>query len=121
MQDRALLNIQKNVDAFEKHKQEILHQWIMYRDPKAILVFHDIDLVLFEEYYASGVFDYFMSVIKKEKELGDCPVMKELLSYLKDRDVSANELFIICSHFRRSIIDFSYDVKINSKILFDED
>lgn len=120
MQNRALLNIQKNIDVFEKHKQVILHQWIMYRDPKAILVFHDIDLVLFEEYYASGVFDYFMSVIKKEKELGDCPVMKELLSYLKDRDVSANELFIICSHFRRSIIDFSYDAKINSKILFDE-
>ena len=120
MRNNELLNIQDNIIVFEKHKTEILHQWVSYRDPKQILQFHDIDCVRFEEYYASGVFDYFMSVIKKEKELGDCPVMKELLSFLKDRDVSANELFIICSHFRRSMIDFSYDAKINSKNLFDE-
>ncbi|PHR54280.1 MAG: hypothetical protein COA44_13770 [Arcobacter sp.] len=120
MRDNELLNIQNNVEVFELHKDEILHQWISYRDPKRILAFHDIDSVLFEQYFASGVFDYFMSVIKKEKELGDCPVMKELLNYLKDRDVSANELFIICSHFRKSMIDFSYDAKINSKNLLDE-
>ena len=120
MRDNELLNIQKNVEIFESHKNEILHQWVTYQDPREILVFHDIDCVLFEDYYASGVFDYFMAIIKKEKELGDCPVMKELLSFLKDKDVSANELFIICSHFRRSMIDFSYDAKVNSKSLFDE-
>jgi len=120
MRDNELLNIQNNINIFESHKTDILHQWISYRDPKEILAFHDIDCVLFEEYYASGVFDYFMSVIKKEKELGDCPVMKELLSFLKGRNVSANELFIICSHFRRSMIDFTYDAKINSKSIFDE-
>jgi len=120
MSDSELLTIQKNIIAFEENKNHILHQWISYEDPKKILHFHDIDAAYFQDYYASGVFDYFMSVIKREKELGDCPVMKELLSYLKDRDVSANELFIICSHFRKSMVDFSYDEKINSKTLFDE-
>jgi len=120
MRTSQLLNIQKNIEPFEKNKKHILRQWISYREPKSILEFHDINAFYFEEYYGSGVFDYFMSVIKQEKELGDCPVMKELLSYLKDRDVSANELFTICSHFRKSMIDFSYDEKINSKTLFDE-
>jgi len=65
------------------------------------------------------VFDYFMDVINGEKELGDCPVMHELLTYLKDREITANELFRICSHFRRAMIDFSYDANINSKKVFD--
>ena len=120
MNDNELLRIRENIKVFENDKEQILHQWISYPEPKSILAFHKIDAVLFQEYYGSGVFDYFMSVIKKEKEVGDCPVMQELLSYLKDRDVSANELFTVCSHFRKSMVDFSYDATINSKELFDE-
>lgn len=120
MKVNQLISIRENISDFEKNKELILNQWIAYAEPKSILHFHKVDVVLFKEYYASGVFDYFMAVIKKEKHLGDCPVMSKLLAYLKDREISANELFIICSHFRKSMIDFSYDAKINSKRLFDE-
>jgi len=61
-----------------------------------------------------------MGVIAGETEIGDCPVMQELLSYLKFREISADELFEICNHFRRSMLDFSYDANLNSKELFDE-
>jgi two-component system, NarL family, sensor histidine kinase BarA len=120
MRENELINIRENISEFERNKDLILSQWLDYAEPKHILEFHKIDRVRFKEYYASGVFDYFMAVIKGVKKLGDCPVMSELLAYLKDRDISANELFSICSHFRKSMIDFSYDVKINSKTLFDE-
>ncbi|MCW9027215.1 MAG: ATP-binding protein, partial [Thiovulaceae bacterium] len=81
---------------------------------------HSIEPKLFIDKYGSGVFDYFMGVISGETEIGNCPVMQGLLSYFKDREISADELFEICSHFRRSMVDFSYDAKINSKNLFDE-
>jgi len=61
-----------------------------------------------------------MGVISGEVEIGNCPVMQELMVYLKKREISADELFEICSHFRRSMVDFSYDAKLNSKELFDE-
>ncbi len=120
MKNSLLVEVQNNVKIFEKNKIKILKQWVQYDEPKAILALHDVDSRYFCEYYASGVFDYFMDVIRKTKELGDCPVMHELLIYLKNRDFTANELFTICSHFRRAVIDFSYDVNINSKELFDE-
>ncbi len=120
MKAGKLIGIRENISPFEENKDLILSQWISYDEPKSILHFHQIDRVLFKEHYASGVFDYFISVIKGDKELGDCPVMRELLAYLKDRDISANELFTICSHLRKSMVDFSYDAKINSKALFDE-
>jgi signal transduction histidine kinase/DNA-binding response OmpR family regulator len=107
-------------DFFVENKEVILRQWVDYSAPKNILESHDIDLDYFISKYASGVFDYFMGVISGEVEIGHCPVMQELLTYLKKREISADELFEICSHFRRSMIDFSYDAKLNSKELFDE-
>ncbi len=120
MQRHLLTYLTAHISHFQGHKEQILLQWINYPEPKAILDFHNIDTHRFANYYASGVFDYFVGVIKGEMEVGDCPVMHELLAYLKDRDISANELFTICSHFRKSMVDFSYDAKINSKELFDE-
>ncbi len=105
---------------FINSKEQILQQWVSYNSPRKILELHTIDEDYFLEKYASGVFDYFMGVISNEREIGDCPVMQELLSYLKFREISADELFEICSHFRRSMVDFSYDAKLNSKELFDE-
>ena len=105
---------------FIASKEHILQQWVSYNAPRKILELHKIDQEYFLEKYASGVFDYFMGVIVGEREIGDCPVMQDLLSFLKFREISADELFEICSHFRRSMVDFSYDAKLNSKELFDE-
>jgi signal transduction histidine kinase/CheY-like chemotaxis protein/HPt (histidine-containing phosphotransfer) domain-containing protein len=105
---------------FIEAKQQILEQWLSYKSPKEILELHAINENVFIQKYASGVFDYFMGVIAGETEIGDCPVMQELLSYLKFREISADELFEICRHFRRSMIDFAYDANLNSKELFDE-
>ncbi len=120
MNGNSLESVKIIIDELEQNKDLILNQWIAYSEPKEILTFHNIDTSLFKDYYGSGVFDYFMAVIKGEKKLGDCPVMSQFLAYLKDRDISANELFTICSHFRKSMIDFSYDAQVNSKSFFDD-
>ncbi|MFT7859466.1 MAG: ATP-binding protein [Sulfurimonas sp.] len=100
-------------------KEKILQQWVSYETSAAILKLHKIDQNYFIQIYGSGVFDYFMGVISGELEIGNCPVMQEFLAYLKNREISADELFELCSHFRRSMIDFSYDAGVNSKEVFD--
>lgn len=107
-------------ESFVDSKESILKNWIAYDLPKEILKNHDIKPEYFIEKYGNGVFEYFMGVISGETEIGNCPVMQELLTYLKVREISADELFEICSHFRRSMLDFSYDAGFNSKKLFDE-
>jgi len=106
--------------SFESSKEIILAQWISYDSPKEILKLHNIDVEYFLKEYASGVFDYFMGVISGELKIGNCPIMQGLLTYLKNREISADELFEICSHFRRSMIDFTYDSGISSKYIVDE-
>jgi len=117
---RDLQTLIKHQKYLIDEKETILKQWVSYDSPKAILKLHDIDEKYFREKYASGVFDYFMGVIAGEVEIGNCPVMQELLAYLKFREIGADELFEICTHFRRSMIDVSYDIGMNSKELFDE-
>ncbi|MCF6309190.1 MAG: ATP-binding protein [Sulfurimonas sp.] len=110
----------KSQDIFIAAKEAILLQWISYEHPQKILKLHNIDKKNFLEEYADGVFDYFMSVISGECEIGNCPIIENLLAYLKEQNIKSDELFEICSHFRRSMIDFTYDVKLNSKEIFDE-
>ena len=116
----SLKELFKTQQLFAESKDSILQNWIAYDLPKKILIEHDIQPELFVGKYGSGVFDYFMGVISGETEIGNCPVMKELLTFLKVREISADELFEICSHFRRSMIDFSYDAGFNSKEVFEE-
>lgn len=115
-----LIALQKYHSTLQASKKEILQRWLSYEVPKEILLSHKIEPQLFCDQYAGGVFDYFMGVIAGEVEIGNCPVMKSLLSYLKDREISADELFEICSHFKRAMLDFSYDAGFNSKEVFNE-
>ena len=80
-----------------------------YEKPFSILKLHGIKQEYFLCKYASGLFDYFMGIISRNVAIGNCPVMQELLSYFKKCELSSDELFEICSHFRKAMIDFSYD------------
>nr|WP_321268138.1 ATP-binding protein [uncultured Sulfurimonas sp.] len=113
-------NLVDTQNLFLESKDYILSQWLSYESPQKILQQHKIKKELFLKEYASGVFDYFMGIIAGEMEIGHCPIMQDLLVYLKDREISADELFEICSHFRHSMINFSYDKGINSKELGNE-
>ena len=113
-------NLVQHQNIFRGSKSVILQTWVSHPSPKEVLKLHKIDANLFINEYGSGVFDYFMDVISSKKSIGDCPVMHMLLIYLKDRETSAGEVFEICSHFRKTMIDFTYDVNINSREITDE-
>lgn len=112
--------LSKVKDIFINSKDEILQSWVSHDSPKEILLKHDIELEYFIQGYGVGVFNYFMDVISEKKEIGNCPVIQELMLYLKLHAISVDELFEICNHFRISMVDFTYDKNINSKEIFDE-
>ncbi|HEX5709928.1 MAG TPA: ATP-binding protein [Sulfuricurvum sp.] len=100
-------------------KEIILNEWISQKQCASILERHEIDPVWFQSHYADKVFDYFMGVVAGEVELGQCPVMKEFIEYLKNQEIRSDELFILCSNFKRSVVNATYISKINSQGLFE--
>lgn len=101
-------------------KMEIVTQWTSFPMVMEVLEKHHIDLPLFQSEYAMKILDYYFGVVEQKKIIGDCPVMADFLRYLKEHDVSADELFIICTHARKAMINLTFDLDIVSKELFEE-
>ncbi|WP_345992271.1 ATP-binding protein [Sulfurimonas sp. HSL-1716] len=115
-----LLNLKSNISTLENGKSSIISKWMQHSAPQSILMYHNINRETFVKDYAGPVFDYFMGVIKGLVQIGDCPVIADFLRYLKDRNISSKELFTICSHFKLSMVEYSYETQINTKELFSE-
>jgi PAS domain S-box-containing protein len=117
---QPVLHLRSVIDTFAEHKQETLDKWVSFDVALEVLQRHDIEASWFTQTYGSGVYEYFVKVIRGERAIGDCPAIAELLEYLKDHDISADELFLLCSHFRRAMVDTSYEIGVNSQEVYDE-
>jgi signal transduction histidine kinase/CheY-like chemotaxis protein/HPt (histidine-containing phosphotransfer) domain-containing protein len=106
-------------EALVKNKAIILEEWISQKECAVILNRHSIDIQKFKNHYASAVFDYFMGVVAGDVELGRCPVMNDFIVYLKNQEIRSDELFFLCSHFKRSVVNITYQLGINSQPLFE--
>ncbi|MEJ2468787.1 MAG: sensor histidine kinase, partial [Campylobacterales bacterium] len=112
--------LRRVIHRFTQAKATILQRWVSYEAAKTVLDRHGIETGFFIRKYASGVYDYFEMVILGRMQIGDCPVIAELLEYLKDHEVKSDELFMLCSHFRRAMVDISYEIGVNSQAVYDE-
>lgn len=105
---------------FEDNKDSIINAWVSDKDVITVLHRHKIEIPYFTDGFAIEVFDYFLDVAKGSSAIGDCPVMKQFLKLLRDKDINSAELFIICTNFRKSMIDFIYKESIHSQALYKE-
>ncbi len=105
-------------EKFQNAKEEIVVEWVSFFPVEKIFIKHSIEKNFFITRFANGVFDYFMRVIAEEVTIGQCPVMEQFLHFLKDVDISSQELFEICTHFKRSMIDFSFENDFASQDVF---
>ena len=106
-------------EALASIKDEILQEWVSQKQCASILGAHGINPQLFKDKYAAQVFDYFMGVVAGDVELGQCPVMKEFIEYLKNQEIRSDELFLLCTYFKRSMVNSTYTLEINSQGLFE--
>ena len=117
---KPIVELEKNIDNLESAREDILELWISFDEVKDILNKHKIEPLYFKEHFAAAILDYFVGVVRKDKDIGDCPVMAAFLDFLKEHDISSAELFLICTHFRKAMLDTLFDMECMSKTLFDE-
>jgi len=114
--DIAVLYQSKDILIAEK--ESILTEWVSEEVCAAILERHEIDSNLFKTQYAGSVFDYFMGVVSGTMMIGECPVIAELIEYLKNKELRADELFILCTHFKRAVLNATYRLNLNNQAIF---
>jgi PAS domain S-box-containing protein len=111
--------IQDNVELLTKGKTEIIKLWLDDADVIQILDNHHINHGFFIKNYAVEILEYYIGVITGEKNIGDCPVLIKLLSYLKGKNVKPSELFFICNGFKKALVNYFYQINLNGKELLD--
>lgn len=116
LSDIAVLFQSKEILIAEK--ETILAEWVSEEVCAAILERHEIDIDLFTTRYAGNVFDYFMGVVSGMMAIGECPVIAELIEYLKNKELRADELFVLCTHFKRAVLNATYRLGINNQSIF---
>ncbi|MCX6073719.1 MAG: ATP-binding protein [Campylobacterales bacterium] len=106
-------------DTLIKAKGEIIEEWISQKQCTDILHHHNIAEIWFRDYYANSVFDYFMGVVTGDTPLGQCPVIQNFIDYLKNQEIRSDELFTLCTHFKRAAINATYRLGIHSQGVFE--
>jgi signal transduction histidine kinase/CheY-like chemotaxis protein/HPt (histidine-containing phosphotransfer) domain-containing protein len=119
MRHPDISNLYRTKEILIAAKESILEEWVSNEMCSAILERHGIDPEFFKDQYARSVFNYFMGVVSGEMRLGECPVIAELIEYLKNKELRADELFVLCTHFKRSVLDATYRLEINNQAMFD--
>ncbi|RXJ87542.1 PAS domain-containing sensor histidine kinase [Arcobacter sp. CECT 8985] len=114
------MNLQNYINLFEKNKNLIINDWLKNNKLKEILDLKNINENLFTQNYANYIFNYFLIIITKKEESNNCPSIDNLIKYFNMCGFNSEELFYVCSAFKRAIIKFTYDSKINSFELTDE-
>ena len=111
--------LQQHHELISKNEEVILEDWLNHKDVQDIFFEHSIDSKFFKEEYAKKIFAYYMGVINASTQVGDCPVMGEYLDYLYDKDVMPDQLYMICTHFRKSLMHLAFNTNIMSLEIYD--
>ncbi len=108
------MQLKSHIDLLKKHKVSIMHFWISNEGVVRILNKYGIKKEYFIKRFAFGIFDYYVAILEEKCDIGDCPVIEELLEYLSGKSVGLDELFVICAGFKNGLIDFVYESGIHS-------
>lgn len=107
------INILKNyINLYSENIISLIKYWINNKKILEILKRHKIIPEIFIKDYGIEIIEYFITIMKEENKINEKIILDRIILYLKNKDISLSELFIICNGFKNSFISFSYDSKI---------
>ncbi len=98
--------ISRIVELIENDKFEIALKWADSDLVKERLENNGICYKFFAKHFGSRVIQHFIDVINDKEEIGNCPAMIVLLKFFKDKNISLNDLFIICTGLKNSLFNY---------------
>jgi len=106
------------IDHFEMARIALVQEWVNH--PDVIEVFHKYQIApeFFGQYFGVRVFDYTMGVARTANTLGHCPVIGVLLVFFEKKQISLDDVFVICVNLKNTLIQFMLEEEIlNRKTL----
>ncbi|EDZ62078.1 protein containing GGDEF domain [Sulfurimonas gotlandica GD1] len=115
-----LLNI---IDQLEINRVKLGSEWIEIPTVKSIFKNYKIAGVKFRDGYGVPIIEYFIAVVREEKEAGNCPIMSKLVNFLLEKNITPKDVFDICMGLRRTLVTYIFRdklIKDNAMEMMDE-
>jgi len=109
------LELYKYIELFTNNQASIIKYWSKDENLISILKKHKMPMEYFVQDYAIPIFQYYLNILKHKTKIGNCPAVEELIKNLKSNNITTSELFLICSSFRNSLVNFTFEQNINNK------
>ncbi|NOQ31074.1 MAG: response regulator [Helicobacteraceae bacterium] len=121
LKDSSTFNSARDLlEDLEVNKVTISQTWVASEVIHEKLGTNGIDVEYFRSHYAIKVIEYFLSVIKGEAKVGNCPVIMVMLDFFKHKNLSLEDVFMICVGFKNTISAYIFNkYSFNSKLFED--
>jgi len=116
-------DLSKPIDIIEKLEENKEQISIMWTDNKLVrdrLEAQTIDVEYFRSHYAIKVVEYFLKLIKGDAEVGNCPIIIEMLDFFKHKKLLLEDIFMICVLFKNTVTAYIFQRYSFNKSLFEE-
>jgi len=96
--------IDKKIELLRELKGEIIKMWVDSETIKGIFKKYRIDCALFENHFATRIFDYFLGAIDGSLSSGRCPAVGVMLKFFYKKNITLSEVYLVCDNFKKSVI-----------------
>jgi len=104
----------------DRDKENISHKWLEYKVIHERLKSYNIDIEFFRTHYGIKVIEYFLNVIRGKEKVGNCPIIMVMLEFFKNKNLSLEDIFVICVNFKNTITSYLLQNYSFNQKLFDE-
>ncbi|MDY3199544.1 MAG: PAS domain-containing sensor histidine kinase [Arcobacter sp.] len=108
------------LEQIEKNKITIIRTWISFPIVLDLIKNNSIDENLFIRRYAFALIEHFILVVKKDEKTEKNSAVIDFLKYLRKQNIKINELFLLFSTFKNSLIEFAFKSKLETAKLIEE-
>jgi PAS domain S-box-containing protein len=108
------------IELIEKNKIAIIRTWISSSKIKELINVYSINEELFIKRYSFGFLEHYIRLIRNDEKTQNSVVVIDFLKYLKKQNLRANELFVLFSAFKNSLVDFAFKSESQSLELVKE-
>lgn len=111
------------INKIEDDRKNIASDWLKISTVKDVFKAYHISPKKFRDGYGIPIIEYFISVVRAEKKLGNCPIMSKLVNFLLEKNITPKDVFDICMGLRRALTLHMFQAKLlenNPEVVLDE-
>lgn len=101
-------------------QNDIISKWLGQHEIQTVFKRRSINPANFRSEFASNIFKHYMDLIQTEEISHHNEMIYSYLEFLNRKELSPDEVFTICTHFRNAWIAFAYEKNIAFLGLIDE-